>query len=268
MKKLLPFILFLGIGLIANQQVSAQCVPDSTLSDSVFISPSDLPDGIIGFGYDEIISFRFPKDTMVDTMGFQIEFSFCSFTVDSVAKLPAGMTFECDKPDCIYEIDHTPGVINRGCARISGIPTDSIDNDTLEIYVTFVDGNVDETTFVCTPDNSPILQLLQPVLYETKFTVRPAVTSIEDLLSTLNLSLYPNPAFESSTLMYELKEAVEVEINVFNLLGEKVIVGYQGRQLPGTHEQKIETGSLEAGIYLVQVQLDHEHVIAKKLIVQ
>ncbi len=65
---------------------------------------------------------------------------------------------------------------------------------------------------------------------------------------------FPNPFNPGTTIRFELPEAANVNLSVFNLLGEKV-AEVLNRELPaGTHQTTWEAGNLPGGVYFYQLQ--------------
>lgn len=107
--------------------LAAQCVIDSTATPNVQALYPDtlLPAQGCEF-YDVDITFVFPRDTTVAIFpGQNVTLAFLSFTIDGLAGLPQGMSWECNlAPDCYYDLDpNNPMPDSVGCIRIYGTPT-------------------------------------------------------------------------------------------------------------------------------------------------
>ena len=70
------------------------------------------------------------------------------------------------------------------------------------------------------------------------------------------LSLYPNPAKDVCTMVYQLPEAGRVTVAVFNALGVKVMDAADFRQEEGRHELQIATSNLAAGVYNCRITFE------------
>ncbi len=74
---------------------------------------------------------------------------------------------------------------------------------------------------------------------------------------------FPNPFSESTTVSFMLKEASEVNLTIYNLLGAEVrLVGDQYYS-QGTHRVTIERGNLEGGVYLLKLSTQRDSDIIK-----
>jgi Secretion system C-terminal sorting domain len=62
-------------------------------------------------------------------------------------------------------------------------------------------------------------------------------------------SAYPNPSADIVTLNYEISTTVNVNITVFNILGQKISVIENGLKEPGTYTVSLNTKELASGIY-------------------
>lgn len=261
--------LMLGWGLLAHAQI---CVIDSTVGTTPGLYPDSLAGGAINVAYAQTISLVLPTDTSVNIgppIG-TIALDFCSFRVDSIPNLPDGLSYECNVPNCVWQIDHT-GVVNRGCAIISGTPTEAVPNDSLLIYVTVGVGTYNAATNTCDTLQFP----LPPALTSQAFKVR---LQIVDTLSSaigkfsaadLGISLYPNPAAASTTLRYDLPERARVDVALYDTFGRKVRSIFQGNQAAGNASHAISTAGLSAGIYLVRIDLNEgKNTLTRKLVVE
>lgn len=77
------------------------------------------------------------------------------------------------------------------------------------------------------------------------------VTSIDDLdFTALPSRIYPTQVTESATIEFTLESAENVEIDLYNTMGQKITNLYEGNKAPGTHRLGFARGGLSAGIYM------------------
>ena len=109
MKPLL--IILLSIFFIKANNLKAQCSIDYTQTQPG-IYPDTLPDGMVGVGFTEGITFVMP----LDTSGFD----FTNFYIQTVSGLPFGLSWQCNSPgtNCNYN----PQTTQYGCIEIFGTP--------------------------------------------------------------------------------------------------------------------------------------------------
>jgi hypothetical protein len=93
------------------------------------------------------------------------------------------------------------------------------------------------------------------------------VVGLEDALSITEMQLAPNPSEGLTTVRYQLENASEVNIGVYNLMGELVREGFSGMQSSGAHSQELDASNLSAGVYFVRLQAG-EAVQNRKLVIQ
>jgi hypothetical protein len=81
---------------------------------------------------------------------------------------------------------------------------------------------------------------------------------------------YPNPFNSSTTIMFELPEPGDVEITIYNILGQRVVELVNEKMSAGSHS-KIWNGvnqsgeTVSSGIYFYRLQAG-EHIATKKFL--
>jgi hypothetical protein len=94
-----------------------------------------------------------------------------------------------------------------------------------------------------------------------------SVTSRKTLPKSFKLyQNYPNPFNPTTTILYTLPEATHVTLEVFDILGRKVVTLVNGVQTAGFKSVIFDAGNLASGIYIYRI-LAGGHNEAKKLVV-
>lgn len=70
-------------------------------------------------------------------------------------------------------------------------------------------------------------------------------------------SLYPNPAGNEATLDLSLNKVSNITIDMYDLTGRKVISTISSKNVSGHRSYKINTASLNSGVYFVKLQANH-----------
>jgi hypothetical protein len=101
-------------------------------------------------------------------------------------------------------------------------------------------------------------------------TIEP--TGLEDHLSgkprIFHLSQnYPNPFNPSTIIKYELTKMNEVELSIYNLLGQKVATLFFGRQNAGDYQVEWDASGFASGVYFYRLSTNSGYVQTKKLVV-
>jgi hypothetical protein len=65
---------------------------------------------------------------------------------------------------------------------------------------------------------------------------------------------YPNPFNLTSAIAFELTEAANARVNIFDLQGRRIRTLADGHFTAGTHEFKFEAHDLPSGTYLVSLE--------------
>lgn len=81
--------------------------------------------------------------------------------------------------------------------------------------------------------------------------IRLTVTAPEQFALTGN---YPNPFQQQTRIGYELPEAAEVTISIYDALGRRVERLSAGRKAAGGHAARVEAESLASGVYFYRVE--------------
>ncbi len=119
------FLLFLAALSFTAIFGQAPCVIDTLVPRVPGIYPDSLP-SFVGCNYGEVdVTFIFPRDTTTVIAGQTVTVPFFSFTIDGVAGLPQGMSWQCNRqPNCFYDLAPTnPNPDTIGCIRLLGTPT-------------------------------------------------------------------------------------------------------------------------------------------------
>ncbi len=90
-------------------------------------------------------------------------------------------------------------------------------------------------------------------------------TSVEDMLSGVsNLRVFPNPFSEKVNVEYNLEQASDVKIEVYNLLGVRVLEVENVRQTPGSHNYNIKSEELDgSSIYYLRFSVNGSSSVIK-----
>jgi hypothetical protein len=89
-------------------------------------------------------------------------------------------------------------------------------------------------------------------------------TNLEERETLLaNFSNFPNPFIDQTTISYELAEAGEVEVVIFDVSGRIVDVIANGWQFPGTYNLNWDASSFNAGIYFCRLQTPKQQLVIK-----
>ena len=83
-------------------------------------------------------------------------------------------------------------------------------------------------------------------------------------------NIYPNPVSETAEIEFGLNENSNVELNIYNLLGEKVITLVNKDMTSGVHKFKLNCSDLKQGIYQYKIVIsaaNESFVQTKKMII-
>ena len=92
-------------------------------------------------------------------------------------------------------------------------------------------------------------------------------TNTEDLETPDSFELaqnYPNPFNPTTTIAYSIPESVEVELAVYNILGQRVATLVSTFQQAGTHQVSFDATNMASGMYLYRI-VAGDHVSTKRM---
>lgn len=92
-------------------------------------------------------------------------------------------------------------------------------------------------------------------------------TNTKDISETISdLQLFPNPATDNCHLKFNLSQTKTLEVQVYNILGEKVQSIEKSIYNEGENELRLNTSSLDNGMYIVKVY-DGTRAVNQQLII-
>ena len=91
------------------------------------------------------------------------------------------------------------------------------------------------------------------------------VTGISESSTTTasRINVYPNPVSDAAMVSFQLAERNNVSVQVINALGQTVISNDQGMMNSGEQNVELNTASLPAGLYFLNVYIGQELVTKK-----
>lgn len=96
-------------------------------------------------------------------------------------------------------------------------------------------------------------------------TVNPLGTTITETTQQGGVSIYPNPYVGSTTIMYSIESSSEVDVQVYNAVGQSVQTLAQGIQPAGVYNYNFSAKKLgmDAGVYFVKISIDGKTTMKK-----
>jgi len=90
-------------------------------------------------------------------------------------------------------------------------------------------------------------------------------TSVDDLMAGANnLRIYPNPFRDKLRVEYLIRQASDVRIEVYNILGIRVLEVENSRQLPGVYNYDIRAEDLDgSSLYYMKFSIDNKTSVRK-----
>lgn len=89
---------------------------------------------------------------------------------------------------------------------------------------------------------------------------------IEEFVENIQLSVFPNPTNNSTTISFDLENNMLVTAQLMNNVGQKVASIFNGPLQKGMNKLTVNTSNLSKGIYFVHLTLDYKTIVTKLLI--
>ena len=77
---------------------------------------------------------------------------------------------------------------------------------------------------------------------------------------------YPNPFNPTTTISYKLLALSDVDLSIFNLLGQRVATLVSAKQPVGNYKLQWDASGFASGIYVCKLTIDHGYTQARKLV--
>jgi len=123
-----------------------------------------------------------------------------------------------------------------------------------------------------TLDNSEAENWALSENYGTPGYINDIYTIVEDNKSSIPADFvleqnYPNPFNPNTTISFSLANNSDIELSVFNLLGQKIEVLYNGILNKGNYSYNFNAGNLTSGVYFYTLNIkDKNKTITKKML--
>lgn len=88
----------------------------------------------------------------------------------------------------------------------------------------------------------------------------PAVSAKEAIIRT-PFSVFPNPAGGNLNVRYHQEKAGPVTVDIYSLIGQKLMTPYRNMVRAGSHEIRLNTSELTPGVYLLSVNGEYKKFI-------
>ncbi|CAN5573028.1 hypothetical protein BH10BAC1_BH10BAC1_16300 [soil metagenome] len=103
-------------------------------------------------------------------------------------------------------------------------------------------------------------------IYRVFITPNNSNVGIEELSVIQNTQLFPNPANNSSTLLFTLKTSEQITISLFDVAGKKVLDIANEEMSKGNQKIVINISKLNAGIYICKIQSNDSEKLMKLVV--
>ncbi len=143
--------------------------------------------------------------------------------------------------------------LNGGTAIIKPQDINNGSYDNCAIYDYYIDNSVFNST------GFKLVHLIVTDYSNHKDTCSSIVTvqtdiKEKDYYSSSLMKIFPNPFGDRLSILYQLPVTCNVEMTIFNLVGEPVFIVNKNNQLAGYYTQTYDASMLESGSYIIQLK--------------
>jgi hypothetical protein len=96
------------------------------------------------------------------------------------------------------------------------------------------------------------------------------VASVQDevTLEPADMNVFPNPARDFFKMTFKLKEKMQIDVSVYDIMGRKIETLYKGTEMPGEKQFSFNRAALTKGTYLLRVTGEKGEIATKKVVVE
>jgi PKD repeat protein len=216
--------------------------------------------------------------TIHDNLGCSSEYCHDVIITAPATQCHAAFTFVADSTNLVQFTNTSTGTTTSTTYEWTfGDGTSSADQNTSHTY-----SHADHYT-VCLFINDPVTGCHEHYCQTINSNHRqghdhhalvPLHSFVNDAGVTINLSSeqyiinYPNPFRTSAAIQYELTEDANVQVDIFDRNGRKMLKVLNEHQSEGQHTQAIHAGTLSPGLYILKMNVGGESFQKKIVIVR
>lgn len=129
--------------------------------------------------------------------------------------------------------------------------------------------NSTEEKIIVTVQNWINTDSLRGVWSYPKAAVIVTSSELEEKPHAFNLyQNYPNPFNPSTSIQFEMKEAALAQLDVYNMLGQKITTLVNGFKSSGSHTVNFDASNLSSGIYIYRLQIGGSIQVRKMMLLK
>ena len=133
------------------------------------------------------------------------------------------------------------------------------------------DGSGMEAIMVLSPINDDNAHQTCEVWSSTWIGDRSTVLSNEEEIVANEFALhqnYPNPFNPETTIKFSIPNTQDVNLSVYNMLGQRVVTLYSGELQGGNHIAKWHAGDIASGVYIYKLTSSNKTLTQKMLLLK
>ncbi len=203
-------------------------------------------------------------DDLQDPCKYQIPWNFS----DTTTVPPGGFLLFWSDGQPEQGMLHTNFKLNRGGEQIGLVQV--MDNDTVFVDSLTFSEQLTDVSYGRYPDGSLTWQFFNIPTPGDSNHIITNISKDSDIPLTFSLSQnYPNPFNPTTMINYQLPMTSEVDLSVYNILGQKVVTLVSQKQPAGKHQIEWDASGYASGVYFYRLRAEsnaHNLMQTRKLV--
>jgi len=100
----------------------------------------------------------------------------------------------------------------------------------------------------------------------TLIVVNPPV-SVDEFENITSFNIYPNPAKDKLNIRFDLQNAMDMKMEIFNVQGQSLFVLNEGAFTSGTHQMSIDISDFTKGVYYLKISNDTQNLTTRFIVI-
>ena len=158
------------------------------------------------------------------------------------------------------------------CLRLKSICTIHDSMSVPGFIDTAINRSTNEYIWLTTTLHEPVLKVTESsangsTTYRVQYMDNDRYLGISENELVTNMAVYPNPAKDIVNIDFSLVQKGGLNVELYDIIGNKVSVIYSGDMAQGTHQLKFNASGFDKGLYFIRLTSDNNKPVTRRLMV-